>query len=95
MTVKLNYKQPGGGASTLIELSAKDNEQAFAKADSDFRFAAAVAAFGMQLRQSEFAGDWTLRNVLEVAQANVGPDEFQLRSEFVQLVTAALRLKGE
>ncbi|WP_372895264.1 von Willebrand factor type A domain-containing protein [Stieleria sp.] len=95
MTVKLNYKQPGGGAGTLIELSAKDNEQAFAKADSDFRFAAAVAAFGMQLRQSEFAGDWTLRNVLEVAQANVGPDEFQLRSEFVQLVTAALRLKGE
>ncbi|MDV6032041.1 MAG: VWA domain-containing protein [Phycisphaera sp. RhM] len=95
MTVKLRYKQPDGDTSTLIELSAKDNEQAFAKADSDFRFAAAVAAFGMQLRQSEFAGDWTLRNVLEVAQANVGPDEFQLRSEFVQLITAALRLKGE
>ncbi|PAY15685.1 hypothetical protein CKO51_30650 [Rhodopirellula sp. SM50] len=95
MTVKLRYKQPDGDTSTLIERSAKDNEQAFAKADADFRFAAAVAAFGMQLRHSEFTGDWTLHNVLEVAQANVGPDEFQLRSEFVQLVTAALRLKGE
>ncbi|QEG00976.1 von Willebrand factor [Stieleria maiorica] len=95
LTLKLRYKQPDGDTSTLIQQSVKDSEQAFAKTDSDFRFAAAVAAFGMQLRESEFAGDWTLRNVLEVASANVGPDEFQLRSEFVDLISTALRLKGQ
>ncbi|WP_182866146.1 VWA domain-containing protein [Stieleria mannarensis] len=95
LTLKLRYKQPDGDTSTLIQQSVKDGEQAFAKTDSEFRFAAAVAAFGMQLRQSEFAGDWTLRNVLEVAQANVGTDEFQLRSEFVDLVSTALRLTGQ
>ncbi|MCO8124409.1 VWA domain-containing protein [Stieleria sp. TO1_6] len=92
LTLKLRYKQPDGDTSTLVEFTARDDEQAFENADDNFKFAAAVASFGMQLRHSQFAGDWTLPTVAEVAAANLGSDEFELRGEFVQLVQQAIRL---
>lgn len=94
MTVKLRYKQPDGDQSTLIQVTAKDDELTFGQSDSDFQFAASVASFAMLLRQSQFAGDWTLDAVREVAGANLGEDEFQLRSEFVNLVGRAMQLSG-
>lgn len=93
MTIKLRYKQPDGDTSTLVQFTAKDNELEFAKSDADFQFAASVASFGMLLRNSRFAGDWTLSNVHEVAEASLGSDEFELRSEFIDLVRAAQNLR--
>ncbi len=68
MTLKLRYKQPDGDTSTLVEFPVADEDGKFDEADDDVRFAAAVAGFGMQLRRSEYAGSWTLSDVLKVAR---------------------------
>lgn len=95
MTVKLRYKLPAGETSTLFQFNAKDSEVAFDESDADFQFVASVASFGMLLRQSDFAGNWTLENVRRTAKANLAGDEFRLRDEFVQLVKAAEQIRGE
>jgi len=61
-------------------------------APADFQWAAAVAAFGMQLRQSSFKGQWTLDDVIEAAEAARGEDANGRRREFLDLVRAAKRM---
>ena len=59
LTVKLRYKQPQGLVSKLLTQPLAGAPQPLAKASADFRFAAAVAQFGMLLRQSEQRGTAT------------------------------------
>jgi len=94
-TVKLRYKQPDGQTSRLLEVPVTDLGNKFAAASGDFKFAAAVAGFGMQLRQSPFKGDWTLAAVQEVAQESRGNDITEYRSEFIDLVKKARGLMGQ
>ncbi|RZM18763.1 MAG: DUF3520 domain-containing protein, partial [Pedobacter sp.] len=54
MTVKLRYKQPDGNVSKLIEQAVIDTAVPFGNTSENFRFSAAVAEFGMLLRQSAF-----------------------------------------
>lgn len=50
MTVKLRYKAPDGDTSQLITQPLLESNTSVAKASENFRFSAAVAAFGMILR---------------------------------------------
>lgn len=95
LTVKLRYKQPDSDTSTLVDFGVIDEGQGFQESSPDFQFAAAVASFGMLLRDSPYKGDWNYQSVLEVAKANKGADVFELRQEFVELVQAAFQLNGE
>jgi Ca-activated chloride channel family protein len=100
MQVKLRYLGPNdsaerGDESRLMEVTVIDDDREFPQADADFRFAAAVASFGMQLRRSPHAGDWTMRDVLEVAQDSTGKDLYELRAEFLDLVRLAGNRMGE
>lgn len=89
LTLKLRYKAPDGKESKLIERPVKNAVKPYAKAGADFKFASAVAAFGMLLRQSEHRGSITYDAVLEMAQESVGRDESGYRKEFVALVRQA------
>jgi Ca-activated chloride channel family protein len=89
LTVKLRYKDPGGTVSKLIEQPLVDAAAALEKTSDDFRFAAAVAAFGMVLRDSEFKGKADLGEVLELAKEARGKDAFGYRAEFINLVEIA------
>ena len=93
MTVKLRYKQPEGDASRLVStaVAARGGDE---RGTERLRFAAAVAAFGMLLRESEHRGaaDWPL--VLELARAGSGDDAQGYRSEFLDLATRAAELSG-
>jgi Ca-activated chloride channel homolog len=51
----------------------------------DFKFAAAVACFGMLLRESEHKCQSTFEMCLGLAQAGKGQDASGYRSEFTQL----------
>jgi hypothetical protein len=53
LTLKLRYKQPNADTSKLMEFPARDRDVRISEASEDFRFAAAVAEFGMILRDSE------------------------------------------
>ena len=50
-----------------------DSGNSFSQADRDFQFAAAVASFGMLLRDSEHKGTATYDSVLEIASAAEEP----------------------
>ncbi|RZM23279.1 MAG: DUF3520 domain-containing protein [Pedobacter sp.] len=89
MTVKLRYKLPEGSSSKLMEKPILDNGIAFSKTSSDFRFAAAVAEFGMLLRKSDFIQNASFDHVIGTAQEAKGEDHEGYRAEFIRLAKSA------
>src|SRR5262249_47301150 len=75
LTLKLRYKHPEGDKSRLLEFPVTDNGASFAKASTDFKFAAAVASFGMVIRNSPHKGNASYSSVLELASDSKGDDE--------------------
>ena len=93
LTLKLRYKQPDGDKSKLLEFPFTDSGASYGRASGDFKFAAAVAGFGMILRESEHRGTASLDAVLELAEEGKGDDKEGYRSEFINLVKKARALK--
>jgi Ca-activated chloride channel family protein len=93
LTVKLRYKKPDGDKSELVERAVTDTGANFENAAVDLKFAAAVAEFGMILRESEYKGNGTFGAVLEWAQEGKGSDANGYRSGFIELVRKAQVLK--
>jgi len=93
LTLKLRYKQPDGETSRLLEFPVRDGDKAYSQASQDFKFAAAVASFGMILRQSPYQGNGTLAAVLELAEEGKGSDPHGYREEFLELVKQAIELR--
>jgi Ca-activated chloride channel homolog len=92
LTVKIRYKAPEGDVSRKQEFPLVDGGMGFAKADGEFRFAAAVAAWGMLLRDSPHKGSATWEQVLAWAEDGLGDDAGGHRAEFVQLVRRSAEL---
>ena len=90
MYVKVRYKSPDGNRSTLLEQAVADRPRS---PSTDFRFATAVAGFGMLLRESEHAADLTLNDVVRLAEKGRGDDPRGYRGEFIRLVEATRDLR--
>lgn len=85
LTTRMRYKDPETDKAS--EVSATFSTTDIAKEPStDFRFAAAVAAYGMLLRNSEYSGTADLEKVLTWAKGSVGTDKGGHRAEFTRLV---------
>ncbi len=89
MTIKLRYKQPDAERSRLMRTHVSDPGTGYAQATSDFKFSAAVAAFGMILRDSPYRGTATYGAVAELAEEGIGEDKGGYRRQFVDLVLKA------
>lgn len=89
-TLKLRYKQPEGDSSQLVDYPCIDHADPAARPSTDFTWAAAVAAFGMILRDSPHKGNATMPAVLELAESSRGEDRAGYRKEFIDLVRGAL-----
>ena len=89
LTVKMRYKQPDGEASK--EQAAVLKGAGTEAMGEDFRFASAVAEFGLVLRESPHRGHASLDAVIERASAALGDDPNGHRREFVEI---ARRAKG-
>jgi Ca-activated chloride channel family protein len=94
MTVKLRYKEPAQDQSKLLSVSLADSKGKFAAASENFKFASAVAAFGMLLRDSKYKSNASYNEVLELARSAVGSDPQGYRSEFIQMVETARDLSS-
>jgi Ca-activated chloride channel family protein len=92
LTVKLRYKQPEGRESIPVEYTVSDPGAAFASASADSRFVAAVAEFGMVLRQSPHRGIATYDSVIALAEDAGAGDPH--RREFVALAKKARTLSA-
>ncbi len=89
LTLKLRYKQPDGDESTLMTIPVANGDQSIGAASPDFKQAAAVAMFGMLLRDSQYKGNSTYDAVLEIAgdAGRDGSDSY--REEFLEMVERA------
>jgi len=95
LTVRFRYKAPDEDTSTLLVETLADDGERFEDASVDFRFAAAVAEFGMLLRGSHFAGESSFDHVLKTAKKATGDDEGGYRHEFVRLVEKSREIMEE
>ena len=92
MTVKLRYKEPDGDVSKPLNVGVLDARTAYGNASADFKFAAAVAEFGMLLRGSRYKGQSSYGTASELARGSVGADLQGHRAEFVKLIESARSL---
>jgi len=69
LVVRLRYKRPDSDTSVLRKYPVVDDGRQLAEASGDFRFASAVAAFGMMLRESPYRGESSFTLVRELAGA--------------------------
>ncbi|HEX4996595.1 MAG TPA: von Willebrand factor type A domain-containing protein [Terriglobia bacterium] len=92
LNLRIRYKDPEGAESKLIDFPLVDRGQAFASASVDFRFAAAVAEFGMLLRDSPYRGASSWTSVISVARESRGSDREGYREEFIRLVERCAEL---
>ncbi|MBN3881597.1 MAG: VWA domain-containing protein [Nostoc sp. JL34] len=87
MQVKLRYKLPQDSTSQLITQTIQDDDlRADRIPSTNLRFAAAVATFGMVLRDSEYKGNANYDLVMKLATQAKGEDQEGYRGEFIRLV---------
>jgi Ca-activated chloride channel family protein len=91
VTVRLRYKEPDGETSRLLSTTVRDS---VSPPSENLRFAAAVAEFGMLLRQSEHAGGASFAQVRNLAEGARGHDAGGYREAFLDLVRRAEELSS-
>jgi Ca-activated chloride channel family protein len=94
LTLKIRYKTPSAIISHKLEFPLVDSGVEFAGASQDFKFAAAVASFGMMLRESPHKGTASFDSVLGWAEDGLGTDSGGYRHEFMDLVKLAKGISG-
>lgn len=85
LTVRLRYKLPDSDVSQPLIVAVTDDGKDLEAASSDFRFAAAVAALGMRLQQSQRQGENDFDLILDLAKPGLENDPLGYRHEFVTM----------
>ncbi len=89
LAVRIRWKEPEASESRDVLHPVVDARLSYAQASDDFKFAAAVAAFGMILRESPYRGSASLDGVLELGAEASAVDPQGYRAEFLELVRRA------
>ena len=84
LNLKIRYKEPEGEESILKEYPVKEKDYT-QEPPEDFYFAAAVAEFGLILRDSAYKGEASVENVRALLR-EVDTDEDDYKDEFAYLV---------
>ncbi len=92
LTLKIRSKEPDSEKSVLSEYTIKNTSRKFSEASQDFKFASAVAAFGMVLRDSPYRGNASFDSSLQWAKEGKGMDKHGYREEFIRLISRAISL---
>ena len=95
LTVKLRYKEPQGSDSKVISQTLIDSHRTWTETSDDFRFATAVAWFGMHLRKSEYVTIPSYAKIIDITRNSRGRDYDGLRAEFIRLVETKELLMNE
>jgi Ca-activated chloride channel family protein len=89
LTIKFRYKEANGSESKMSKAIVYDKPVEFSNTSVDFRFATAVAEFGMLLRNSEFKQNAKYEEAISIARAAKGNDNEGYRAEFIKLAESA------
>ena len=90
LTLKLRYKPIKSDKSILQEHVVADDISSMDNTSDNYRFSAAVAEFGLLLRQSKYKAQSSYGQVIELAKGAMGNDPDGDRAEFVELVEKAM-----
>ena len=93
MTLKLRYKEPDGMTSRKLEFPLAADVLNRMDPSEDFRFASAVAGFGMLLRSGKSLNGFAMSDVLRMAETATGADPGGYRAEFIRLIRNASALQ--
>jgi len=94
MTIKLRYKKPDGTKSQLIEKPIVDGQRSLEKTSTNFKFSAAVAEFGLLLRDSDYKNSANFAQAIKLAKSGKGKDENGYRAELIRLMEMAELMNG-
>lgn len=94
LTLKVDYRDARTGGPGRQQFVLQDTGKAFQDASADFKFAAAVAAFGQILRDAPKKGPATLEQVVEWGRQGLADDAGGYRTEFLQLVEQARAIRA-
>ncbi|MFC5283473.1 vWA domain-containing protein [Pedobacter alpinus] len=89
LTVKMRYKNPDETKSKELSLSLIDDGKKMEQTTKDFMFVAAVAEFGLLIKDSEFKQNANFDHAIALAKKGKGIDDNGYRAEFIQLVENA------
>jgi len=92
LTLSLRYKKPDESTSRLIVNPLRDQRVPLQASSDNFRWSAAVAAYGMVLRNSEHKGSADLDLVLKLASGAKGADLEGYRADFLKMVQDSRKL---
>ena len=94
LTIKIRYKKPDGMKSLLMVKPVRGSVNSISHASDNLKFAAAVAEFGMMLRNSEYTGNATFESAAALARSARGEDEDGYRSELIRLIDTVKDMKA-
>jgi len=93
-TVKLRYKQPKATKSVGFQVPVTGARADLKATSTDFKLSAAVAAFGMLLRDSKHKGTASYAMAAQLAEASLRRDAHGYRRQLVGLINKAAALAG-
>ncbi len=88
----MRFRKPGDTKTTEFDVPATDSGQTFAQASRNFRFAAGVAMFGLELCGMLESSTPPWATIEELARDAISADPTGPRGEFSELIKQARRL---
>lgn len=85
-TIKFRYKKQDGDTSIEMINVIEDKSIPLKEASSDFKFSAAVAWFGLKLRDSKLIPNKSSEDIKKLAKEGLSNDEEGYKAEFIRLV---------
>jgi Ca-activated chloride channel family protein len=93
--VLVSYREPSAIMPQQVTRLVYDLTETGAAATDNFKFSAAVAQFGMILKNSELKDEAALNKLLQLAKDAVGEDKYGYRKQFIQMVEAYKKMQKE
>lgn len=94
MNIKLRYKKPESDQSNLIIHAVADDNKKWQDATQNFKLSAAVAEFGLLLRESSYKQNSSYEQALALAKNINDDDRSEYRSELIKLIEQAQLLQS-
>lgn len=94
LTLSVRYRSAEGEPQQVAQFVGRDARAAPGTESADFRFAAAVAEFGMALRDASSNSKTRIADAIVLAQSGVGADSSGQRRVFIDLARQAEKLIG-
>ena len=85
-TIKFRYKKPDGDKSIEMIQTIENKSLGLKNASTNFKFSAAVAWFGLKLRDSNLVPNKETANIKKLAKEGLSNDEDGYKAEFIRLV---------